>query len=398
MPNHPAMANHPPARHLTPTRDRLAVIDAVRTLSITIVILGHSVNLAPVTTGPLAWWLGQLGANSTYGVTIFFVVSGFIITHTVAERYRDLHLVSVKDFYLRRIARLLPLACIVLLTGVAVGWLSQPDYGRNFVLHQTGAQFSWWMWLSFPALVFNWVRIAAAGTAAGWGLQWDIFWSLAIEEQFYLFYPFLLRWTAGRRRRLAGALVIVAAFGLGYRALMTHWFPGQFMLGFMASPTGFESIAIGALAWLIADTGWHRRWPAPGRWAVAALAGYGAYRVIFGPMIGLDLTARVFGPTLLSLCVGAILLVTTESSHTRFIPRLAGYPGSLSYGLYLLHPLVILGLWELWGGGHPLRLAVAVLLTGLAAATLSARFIEMPLNRQLRRHLPILWRRWRFHH
>src|ERR1700759_5329729 len=134
---------------------RLAIIDTVRTVSISIVILGHTMGVIVLTSGPFAWLFNRIAANSTYGVTIFFVVSGFIITHTLSERYKDLSKVSFSYFYVRRIARLLPLATFVLITGAIIGLLTHPDAARNFVLRTPRARFNLAFMLSFPLLIFN---------------------------------------------------------------------------------------------------------------------------------------------------------------------------------------------------------------------------------------------------
>jgi peptidoglycan/LPS O-acetylase OafA/YrhL len=380
------MENHSPAATKNAPAARLAVIDLVRTVSILLVVVGHTFLVMGGNAGPLTSLFERLATNAGYGVTMFFVVSGFIITHTVAQQYGRLGQVSIRDFYRRRIARLLPLACITLALAAMVGIFAPSSVLHTSLFHESHAQFSPWFVLSFPMLIFNWA-LAASHIGNGWGVQWNIFWSLAIEEQFYLFYPFVLRHLGNNRLRLVWLLVVVASLGLPYRALIAAVAPGNFWLAFVGSPSGFEGIAIGVLAWHVFESGILNRLRTSFKVALCALAIEIIATIVLGPSLNTSAGALVFGPTAVALCTATFLVLTVGSRHEAQIPQLFRHPGRLSYGIYLLHPLIIFGLWELLGYHKPLFFIAAIVATVISVAALSWKWFESPLNKFLRSRL-----------
>ena len=145
------------------------------------------------------------------GVDVFFVVSGFLITGLLLRELAATGRISLRDFYARRVRRILPAALLVL-AAVAVT--------AFFVFNRTRADRTLWDAVSAFALVANW-RFAVEGTdyfQAGEAVSpLQHFWTLSVEEQFYLVWPVLLVLlilflpVAARRTGASRAVVGVAA-------------------------------------------------------------------------------------------------------------------------------------------------------------------------------------------
>src|SRR5262249_49647483 len=108
--------------------------------------------------------------------------------------------------------------------------------------HDPHAVFTADFWISLLTFTFNWDRILHGSF---WGVHWDVMWSLAVEEQFYLGFPLLLIW-ARTERRLAWSLGVVIAFGIAVRILVD-----ALGLSFFAKVTNsfvcFDTLALGVL-------------------------------------------------------------------------------------------------------------------------------------------------------
>ena len=168
---------------------RIDGIDLLRGLSIFFVLMNH-VNMRLLsakvryTKGLPAQLVSSLVWNGQFGVQMFFVISGFLITSTSLRRWPTLSSLSVKDFYLLRFARIAPLMLLLLciLSGLhlahVTGYIVSPKtggLGRALL----------------AALTFhiNFLEATRDYLPAGW----DILWSLSVEEMFYLFFPLAVR-------------------------------------------------------------------------------------------------------------------------------------------------------------------------------------------------------------
>jgi peptidoglycan/LPS O-acetylase OafA/YrhL len=361
---------------------RLRSVDLLRTFSIFSVLILHLKGTGqPVLERSIVNRLWDLwGRNGAYGVTVFFVISGFLITRMIHDRYGDLTRVDLQTFYRRRAARILPLLAVVVALGIVGLAIWPPSPARSFFLDDPHSSHGGEFWVSVGCFFFNWYRIGAGG---GFGLHWDVLWSLAIEEQFYLFYPVLLLACAGRRR-LVPALLVVWGSGPVARLLIESQYPRQWLPSFTNSFTGFEAIALGCLAFLSHHSGWFRRYARPLRYA-GLVSGVIAYLVT-------DLAferSQVWGPSWIGLSVATILVGAADLAWDApgwrdRLARALARPGQLSYGLYLWHALAIGLLWT-WLGNFSFSVDAA-LLTAVAygLAWSSARWIEEPAYRALR--------------
>lgn len=370
---------------VTAPRRRIVVIDLLRTLSIVAVLAVH-IGAAGVVVGSDAGTgvFHRFARNGSHGVTVFFVVSGFVITETILRWAPDPRHMSLRWFYAKRVGRLVPLAVVVLPLGAVVAVVAGESPAQAFVLRDPSALFDGWFVASFPALSFNWLRIAHEPQSYGFGLHWDVYWSLAIEEQFYLFFPLLLRWL-GIGRRLVVALLGFVALGLAWRYAVATLYPDSVLWPLTSSPAAFDQLAIGVLACLASRAIGARRapWAAPAvivglalaswTWAATDLAGPAAH--------------RVWPQTAIAVGVAAVIVGGCRLRFLDRVPMALTAPGQLSYGMYLLHGLVLFATWGVVRGSGPWPALAFYVLAVVAVAWPVFRFFEQPANWWVRTRL-----------
>src|ERR1700760_3804591 len=210
---------------------RLDGVDLLRGLAIFFVLMNH-VNMqllfahVPYTRRLPKQLVSSLVWNGQQGVQIFFAVSGFLITETSLRRWKSLAQVSVTDLYRLRFARIAPL----LLGLLAILSVLHLAHVRHFVVSaETGGLGR----ALVAALTFhvNWLE-ASRGYLPG---NWDILWSLSVEETFYFAFPWVCR-LFGRGKLLIALLLVFVALGPFGRSVLTHGNPvwrGDLYLGGM---------------------------------------------------------------------------------------------------------------------------------------------------------------------
>jgi peptidoglycan/LPS O-acetylase OafA/YrhL len=338
-------------------------LDGLRAVSFLIVFVAHA--------GLGAWVPGG------FGVTIFFFLSGFLITTLMRLEYERLRSVNMKHFWLRRLLRIWPPFYLVLLTGVAAALIFQPGTlsagaVRALLLHFTNY---WTVWHGFD------------GQPDGTG----VYWSLAIEEHFYLVFPWV--YVAMQRARLTHrdqALLLwgLCALVLLWRVVLIFILHAPQPRTYLATDTRIDSILFGcALAvWNnpVID-------PPTGRDATlkyyllpAALLTLGACIVIRGDGFRETLRYSLQGAALTLVFVSAIRFQKWGAFRLlNWKPVM--FLGTISYSLYLIHQTVLI---KVQGLTYPHRLPQAVLslliATGIAWGIY--QLIEKPcakLRRQL---------------
>jgi peptidoglycan/LPS O-acetylase OafA/YrhL len=199
---------------------RVDGIDLLRGLAIFFVLMNH-VNMqllfahVPYTRGLPRQLVSSLVWNGQQGVQIFFAVSGFLITATSLRRWKSLDRVSIADFYRLRFARIAPL----LLGLLAVLSALHLAHVKHFTIKpETGGLPR----ALIAALTFH-VNLLEArrGYLPG---NWDILWSLSVEETFYLAFPWVCR-IFGRGRMLVAVLLAFVVLGPIGRTVLTHGNP-----------------------------------------------------------------------------------------------------------------------------------------------------------------------------
>jgi len=342
-------------------------LDGVRGISILLVYIHHL--YYPMIPG------GFLG------VDIFFVLSGFLITSLLVEEWSRDGSISLKDFYIRRVLRLIPALFLVILIigGFALTFL---DKRRAIETYQgIGLTLSY---------VSNWLY-AFNNFSANNPLGQT--WSLAIEEQFYLTWPLLLslalRFKLRRRLVLYIIALIIAIIALHRKMLVEHW--ATVLRLYHASDTRADMLLIGCLLGLLVS--WnllpHNRRLEISLKVLSVLA------IIFlGYMVGTKCREDMMlyqcgGFTLVALSIGLILTVVViwppkvVLSVLRFAPLV--WIGRISYGLYLWHWPVRWFVYTKNGLPTSVGQLLIVVVLSLSLTTLSYYFVEKPFLRWKKR-------------
>jgi peptidoglycan/LPS O-acetylase OafA/YrhL len=344
---------------------RIASLDGIRAISFALVFAGHA------------------GFNSivptTFGVTVFFFLSGYLITTLLRVEKHSTGTISLKDFYLRRMLRILPpfyvafgLACALWGLGLV------PPPGELQSLAAVLLHFS----------NYYIVQHDNQGFLNGTG----VYWSLAVEEHFYLLFPcfFLLVsriFSTNRPRALT--MFVLCIILLAWRSILVIVGHAPELRTSVASDTRFDSLLFGCMLALVenpaVDTSvlsqraWKLLFPVG---LIGLLVSFVVRNDVFRETIRYDLQAL----SLIPIFVCAV-------RYPRWFPirplnfRPIAFVGVLSYSLYLIH-LIVLGAWgsNLGSQMGPLPVALLSLITSLALAVLIHEFIEKPAM-MLRRRL-----------
>ncbi|MFE9423654.1 SGNH hydrolase domain-containing protein [Kitasatospora sp. NPDC006697] len=315
-------------------------------------------------------------AGGFTGVDVFFVISGYLITGQLLREAAVSGRIRLVEFYSRRARRLLPSAAVVLsVVALAGAWLTAPLRRADLEYDVLASALSVADW----RFVAQQTDYLAAGRDPSPLLH---FWSLAVEEQFYLLWAPLLAllvWLARRHFRSAWAvmtaLVMLASFALSLR-----WTHGSVSLAYLGSPSRAWQFGVGAVAALLPAAGL-RRVPAPLR----ALLGWAGLAAVGWSVV--EFTARTPYPGWAAVLptVGAAALILA-GPDPRFGPgRLLGLRapravGRLSYTLYLWHWPVLVLVQARFGA---LDWPVLAALTAASAlpALATTRWVERPLRR-----------------
>ncbi len=319
------------------------------------------------------------------GVDVFFVVSGFLISTLLMRELHDRGRIDLPAFWLRRARRLVPALVVVVVLSVAVARLIGGDLLVAIRRQSLGA-------LTFST---NWLEIAAGSSyfSATSPLLFVNFWSLAVEEQFYLLWPFalvvIIAMTASTRSRVlvAGALTLSSVLAMAW--LFEPGTDGSRV--YYGTDTHAFSLMAGvalAFAWVGQERAWlHTLWWR--RWRGAAVTG--ALLTLIGLMMTLDeLSSWTFrgGIALAALATVVLIAGLLEiGSPWRAMMHLRPlvWLGRRCYGIYLWHwPVLVMALAVF--PVAPGTLASAVVLTGallttLVLSALSFTAVEMPIRR-----------------
>ena len=345
----------------TSSRKRLLPeVEGLRALAVVSVLLYHA----------------KLGFSGGYiGVDVFFVVSGFLITRLLANERANTGQISLASFYARRVRRLLPAASLVLVSVVAASYfLLNP-----LRAHDTAVDAGW-----SAGFLAN-VHFAQVGTdylassAAPSLLQhW---WSLAIEEQFYIVWPGVLAaaWALKRRVATTGAVVCVAVVGLSF-ALGLWLTDKNPVWAYFAPWARAWELAVGGLCVFL----WQRR----DSGLAGAVLGWAGVAAIATSALVFDQATAFPGVAALAPVLGTaavILSIGAPGAPGRLLALpVAQWIGGRSYGIYLWHWPVLVLLQEHYDKTAPAwRVGALLLSVALAAATYV--LLESPV-----RYLPTL--------
>ena len=370
--------------HLQMKNQHIHSIDFIRGLCILAVILLH-INIrlhfdqtalgktfSPVLLKTFLW-------SGYYGVIVFFVVSGFLITTTSIRRWGSLNQLHRRQFYWIRFARIAPclLAVLILLS------ILDLVHAKGFVIASQQSSLGHAL---FSALTFhlNWLE-AKRGYLPG---AWDVLWSLSVEEMFYFFFPLICCWVKKERYFvvLMLAFVVIGPFA---RTLSINeiWQDHSYL-------SCMDGIALGCLAGL---------WASKRNFTIVQIrlllfAGMALsiFILIFRKQVAdVGLTTAGLNITVLEVGVAMLLIAL----YKRYLQGISHSPkwtspitwfGENSYEIYLTHMFVVSGVVELWIRWNlPISMQalcylVILGLAGLVGACV-AKFYSIPMNHFLRK-------------
>jgi len=356
-------------------------IDLLRGLAIVLVIFNHIGIRIPLKKTALAdllpaRFLSDLNYNGYEAVFVFFVISGFLITGNALRRWGDLARIDMKTFYALRFSRIVP--CLLLLVALlsALHGLGVQDY----VIDRPGQSLPRAV-LAALGLHLNWYE-GMTGYLPG---NWDVLWSLSIEEVFYIGFPIVCLLT--RRVWILAPLLVLLAVSMPWtHAALTDneiWQEKAYL-------PGMSAIAIGVIGALLA-----RRWPVLSKMQARGLIIVGAFGMIAEMFAGRFLWPLIGDCILLLLTVSAMLILI--ALQARPVSRVRGFGwlaswGRLSYEIYLSHMFVVYGVvhvYKAMGGDVTLGFLwylLALLLCWVLGRAVQ-RYVSLPSERWLRAQL-----------
>ena len=332
-------------------RERNPQIQALRALAAILVLVYH------------AKWLD----GGYIGVDIFYVISGFLITGILVRELDTKNSISLLSFYARRAKRLLPASFLVIfVTGIA-GYILLPasmreSFGRDLIAASTYvSNFLFALWEN------DYQNLNSTPS------PFIHFWSLAVEEQFYLFWPFfiLLLFRIGRRRAVLYGVIVTLIGSFLFSLYLTERAP---IWAFYILPTRAWELAAGALLVFLPDL---RR--------IRPVIALSSFIVVLSATYIFDEATPFPGTAALAPVVATVLLLASRSNWPPFLDAIARFRGTqwlgaISYPLYLWHwPVLVIPAIYL---GQELTVVQTVLMLGLTVvlAGLTHKYVEGPLR------------------
>ncbi len=309
-----------------------------------------------------------------FGVTVFFFISGYLITSLLRQEYESNQNIKLKYFYIRRVFRIWPAFYLVLFLGAGLTMLGLLEGEIKFFaflsqcLHIT----------NYYAIIFG-----DAGITKGSG----VYWSLGVEEHFYLIFPILYIYLLNKKIKpkeqmkvLLGLCVLV----LIWRCVLVYGMGASEVRTFYASDTRIDSLLFGC-ALAVYGNPMFESGPFSDRVVKCYLLPLGLGLIAFSLLYrdaGFRETLRysIQGIGLIPIFIAAIRFPNWGAFRAlnwgwvRFV-------GALSYSLYLVHFTVIQAITHYFSSAHKILLGAASLVITFLLAYLIYRFVEIPFSR-----------------
>lgn len=336
-------------------------IDGLRAIAVLSVILFH-INPTWIPGGFL-------------GVDIFFVISGYLITLILTKEVTQTNKIDIINFYKRRIKRIIPALLFVLIVTFITGVLL---FSPNDLLALSKSM----IWSFFSAANIYFFSSIDTGYFAAGSSELPLLhlWSLGVEEQFYILWPFavlyLLRYISSvKKQLLLIGLIFIGSLAWAQLIIISDHSFAYYML-----PTRSWELLAGAFAALLVHSGFQTK-----PFINETMAFIGLLAIILS-LIFVSESDPVPGLAALPIIIGATLLILSGVSHTTYIGKLLSFKlfvaiGLISYSAYLWHwPILAFIRYALididW------NITVIVLLSTFAMASISYFLIETPLRKK----------------
>jgi peptidoglycan/LPS O-acetylase OafA/YrhL len=312
-------------------------LDGLRFIAATMVFMQHGFSRLAMATGIETDWLVRIAktfGSGGMGVSIFFVLSGFLITYLLLEEKKITGGISLKKFYIRRVLRIWPLYFFV----VTFGFIIYPGlkYLIGIETNHCSRPVYYWTFLS------NFDEIFIHHNCYGMGAQiQSITWSVSIEEQFYLFWPLLFILFSPKFYKYI--FISIIAISTSFRL----WNATDDPVLYFHTVSVLMDLATGGLAaWTIINTTWLREWFAK----MSITKSLALYITGFAGLMYWDLLEGfTYSHALVRLFfVSYFVFIILHQNYAPYSflklshNKLFTSMGKYTYGMYLLHPIAIL--------------------------------------------------------
>lgn len=341
---------------MTEASTRIPSLDGIRALAFLLVFVDH------------AQWPGPGGA---LGVTVFFFLSGYLITTLLLREESRTGGIDLRAFWARRAMRILPLFYLVLAAAAALTVLGarQAELRAGPLLAQ-----------ALHGSNYLFIRSGEAGTPIGT----DTYWSLAVEEHYYAVFPLLallaVRRQTSRRMRalvLLGLCLAVLAWRWTYVSFLESDYPEAHLRTYLATDMRVDEILWGALlAVLLRPHRLAERLPLP---VQRCLAPMGLAALLSATAVDHLRYELVWETTLQALSLAVLFTGVLVRPPRLLQTRALVWLGAVSYAAYLTHRAVLEGLERLLGPA-PLSIGIVGLAVTLLVAEACRRLVEQPLD------------------
>jgi peptidoglycan/LPS O-acetylase OafA/YrhL len=308
---------------------------------------------------------------------VFFCLSGYLITTLLVRELRS-GTIDVRAFYRRRAARLCPALATVVAATVVVLLLDRPDLTGVQVFAPAGAA------ITYTTSLFDWTGHVFATKD-----YFNYTWSLSVEEQFYLVWPFALLWGYRRSPRMFAALTvafIAASLTLDLNLGLSRAIKYD-QHEYFGTDTNALPILVGSLLAIVVVNGWLPR-------TVRHLAPWAGLAVVLLPVLAHhDDTYRPALVIVAGTALTLVVLIGVVTQPRSAVGRLLAtgpmrWLGERSYSIYLWNVLARIAMLHLFG--HSLVGDVAWIASFVVLAEVSFRCVERPLRARLgRRRAPV---------
>jgi peptidoglycan/LPS O-acetylase OafA/YrhL len=337
-------------------------LDGLRTIAVLMVIVSHffSIDSFP----DYFKWLHRATQFGSSGVSLFFVLSGFVITRILLQSVQNEH--YFKSFYMRRVLRIFPLYYFALFCYYVIPYIApllKLHIGVQYPIGQNVVYFV--AYLQNIAITFNW---NSAGPIH--------FWSLAVEEHFYLVWPaivFFIYPSSSKRLIYLIFILIATAFILRF-FMLKHGYNIDYF-----TPVRIDQLLLGSFLAILERKGLLTR--SFSKYYIVTLSIGIVFFIfcIFQNAFYVDLYKHnALGLIYFGLI--ALTIVYAEKSLLSSFLNLSfmQYIGKISYGMYVWHPLVLVTINKLYPTPSVLLNFVLVLTLTTAVSALSFKFLETP--------------------
>lgn len=363
-------------------------LDSLRTIACLIVIFQHSglgKTLRGLTDNAFIINLIEIATNGGLGVSFFFVLSGFLITFLLLKEHQERGEISLKKFYMRRFLRIWPLYYAVVICGFFVIPFLKSMLGVSTALSNDLEYYV--VFLSNFDLMQNGIDGLTGQSAT----MLNITWSVAIEEQFYLFWPLLFKFS--KKRHYLYLMLAITLFSILFRM---YYRENIYYLNFHTLSLMLDLSIGGAVAYLsIYSNGFQRFIQQLSKklvwlfYAIGFLFIYLTYTPDYWPLF--DNYSLALTKVLTTVFFAFVIIEQNFCKNS--IQKLGRYKllskyGKYTYGMYLLHPIVIyflalffkklndtLSIHYLFSG---LSFTLLTILLTVGISLLSYKYLELP--------------------